>query len=197
MTGAVRNEDRVSLADFEDMLADKPPEEKWELIGGHVYKMTVGAAWEHKQIILNLTLAVNNHLRAKKSPCRGYDESFWLKDQSLNLGVFPDLLVFCGQLLPGQKSIDDPLVLFEVDSKGSQARDRMTKRVAYQRLPTLRELILVERDSIHIDHFVRREDGWHGAPPLDTLAATLDLPALDLKLPVAEIYRDVFPTGTA
>ena len=80
MTGALRDDDRVSLADFEEMLADKPENEKWELIDGRVTKMMVGAAWEHKQIILNLTLVVNNHLRPINSPCRGYDESFWLKD---------------------------------------------------------------------------------------------------------------------
>ena len=195
MTGALRDADPVSLADFEEMLADKPEGEKWELIGGRVYKMMIGAAWEHKQIILNLTLAVNNHLRSRNSPCRGFDESFWLKDLSQDLGVFPDLLVFCGPLQPGQTSIDDPIVLFEVVSKGSQARDRMTKRVAYQQLPSLRDYILVERDSIHVDHYVRRDDGWHGLPPLDTMSATLDLTTIELKLPVADIYRDVFPAG--
>ena len=195
MTGALRDDDHVSLADFEEMLADKPEDEKWELIGGRVYKLMVGAAWEHKQIILNLTLAVNNHLRAMKSPCRGYDESFWLKDKAQELGVFPDLLVFCGPLTPGQTSIDDPLILFEVVSKGSQARDRMAKRVAYQRLPSLRDYILVERDSVHIDHYIRRDDGWHGMPPLDTLSATLELATIELLLPVADIYRDVFSPG--
>lgn len=183
--------ERVTLADFEEMLADKPEDEKWELIDGRVYKGMVGAAWEHKQIVLNLTLSVNNHLRASRSTCRGYDETFWLRDKAQDLGVFPDLLVFCGPLKPGQTSVDDPVVLFEIVSKGSQARDRMTKRVAYQRLASLKHFILIERDSVLIDHYIRREDGWHGEPPLDTLAATLHIAAIDLTLTAADIYRDV------
>ena len=56
----------MSLGDFEELLLDKPKNEKWELIGGRIIRGTVGARWEHKQIILNLTLAINNHLRTKK-----------------------------------------------------------------------------------------------------------------------------------
>ncbi len=37
----------MSLADFEEMLPDKPSDEKWELIGGRVIRMMVGARWEH------------------------------------------------------------------------------------------------------------------------------------------------------
>lgn len=195
MTAIPARRDRVSLADFEEMLADKPEGEKWELIDGHVYKLQVGAAWEHKQIVLNLTLAVNNHLRSRGSSCRGYDESFWLRDLSLELGVFPDLLVFCGPLAPGQTSVADPIVLFEVVSKGSEARDRLTKRIAYQRLPSLQHYVLVERDSVLVDHYIRRDDGWYGEPPLDALNQKLALAAIDLSLPVAEIYRDVFPAA--
>ena len=195
MTGALRDETRVSLADFEEMLADKPEDEKWELIDGRVYKPMVGAAWEHHAIIDNIGLAVSNHLRTKNMPCCVFRESFYLKKAFDELAALPDVMVFCGPLKPGQTSIDDPLILFEVVSKGSQARDRMAKRVAYQRLPSLRDYILVERDSVHVDHYIRREDGWHGMPPLDTLGATLDLATIELQLPVAEIHRDVFSAG--
>ena len=36
----------MSLDDFEERLADKPADEKWELIGGRVVRMMVGARWE-------------------------------------------------------------------------------------------------------------------------------------------------------
>ena len=183
--------DRVSLADFEEMLDDRPEDEKWELIDGRVYKSMVGAAWEHHVIIDNIGLAISNHLRARGMPCRVFRESFYLKKAFDDLAALPDVMVRCGPMKPGQTSVEDPMILFEVVSKGSQARDRMNKRVAYQRLPSLQHYILVERDSVLIDHYIRRKDGWHGEPPLDTLSATLTLAAIDFMLPVAEIYRDV------
>ena len=186
--------ERVSLTDFEEMLADRPEDEKWELIDGHVYKSMVGAAWEHHVIIDNIGLAISNHLRAKGLPCRVFRESFYLKKAFDDLAALPDVMVRCGPMKAGQTSVEDPMILFEVVSKGSQARDRMNKRVAYQRLPSLQHYILVERDSVLIDHYIRREDGWHGEPPLDALSATLTLAAIDFTLPVAEIYRDVIAT---
>jgi Uma2 family endonuclease len=188
--------DRVSLADFEEMLADKPELEKWELIDGRIYKSMVGAAWEHHVIIDNVGLAISNHLRATQQPCRVFRERFYLKKAVEDLSALPDIMVRCGPLRPGQTSVDDPLILFEVVSTGSQARDRMTKRIAYQALPSLKHYILIERDSVLIDHYIRRADGWHGEPPLDRLAANLTLGAIALTLPVADIYRDVILPGT-
>jgi Uma2 family endonuclease len=193
MTPIPARRDRVSLADFEEMLADKPEGEKWKLIDGHVYKLQVGAAWEHHVIIDNICLMLSNHFRATGRPCRAFRESFYLRDPGIELSSLPDVMVRCGPLAPGQTSVADPIVLFEVVSKGSEARDRLTKRIAYQRLPSLRHYVLVERDSVLVDHYIRRDDGWYGEPPLDALDQKLTLDALDLSLPVAEIYRDVFP----
>lgn len=89
--------EHMSLEDFEELLLDKPEDEKWELIGGRVIRGMVGARWEHKQIVVNITVAMTNHFRARGSSCRAFDETFWLKEKSLNLGVFPDVLVFCGR----------------------------------------------------------------------------------------------------
>lgn len=197
MTGALRSDDRVSLADFEEMLADKPEGEKWELIDGRIYKSMVGATWEHHVIIANIDYAISAHLRTKAIPCRTFRETFYLKELSDELNALPDLMVRCGPLPSGATFINDPLVLFEVVSRGSQARDRMTKRIAYQRLPSLKHYVLIERDRILVDHYVRRDDGWHGEPPLETLADTLRLAAIDFMMPVAEIYRDVYPAAGA
>jgi Uma2 family endonuclease len=189
--GPLTKSDRITLADFEEMLIDRPEHEKWELIDGTIYKSMVGAAWEHHVIIDNIGLAVSNHLRTKGMPCRVFRESFYLKKAFDELAALPDVMVRCGPLNPGQTSIEDPLILFEVVSKGSQSRDRLTKRVAYQRLPSLQHYILVERDSVMVDHYIRRDDGWHGEPPLTQPNAKLALKAIDFTLLIADIYRDV------
>mgnify|MGYP001202697127 CR=1 FL=1 len=186
---------RISLVDFEEMLLNRPEHEKWELIDGRVVKSMVGARWEHKQIVLNLTLGVNNHLRKLGKPCRGFDETFWIKDEPFDFGAFPDLMVFCGKLEPGQTSIDNPLILFEVLSPGTASHDRLAKRIAYQRLESLQSYVLIERDRIFVDAYRRRADGWHGDPPLERLDQSLALPEIEYSLMLAEIYRDVADTG--
>ncbi len=54
----------MSLDDFEELLADKPANERWELIGGRVVRMMVGARWEHHLITQNLRFELRRRLDA-------------------------------------------------------------------------------------------------------------------------------------
>ena len=147
----------MDLGEFEEYLADKPADEKWELIGGRVVKMMVGARWTHHRLVQNTNVFLVNQLRERGSDCRTFTETFWLKQRFLRLAVFPDVMVQCGRPDPGSTSIDDPAVLFEVVSPGSEARDRGEKAMLYRRLPSLRHNVLVDRDTASIEVVSRRD----------------------------------------
>jgi Uma2 family endonuclease len=183
----------MSLDDFEELLADKPADEKWELLGGRVVRMMVGARWEHKRIVQNVTFALLSEFRSRGSDCRPWDETFWLKKKLLNLACFPDVMVRCGPLPPGATSFDDPIVLVEVVSPGSAQRDRREKWVLYNRLPSLQHYVLIERDEVDVEVFDRVQGGFLQRDPLLSLEARLRLPAIDFETPLADIYRDVIP----
>ncbi len=181
----------MSLDDFEELLADKPADEKWELIGGRVVRMMVGARWEHNRIVANVLSALLVGLRAKGSDCRPFAESFWLKERLLKLAVFPDVIVRCGPLPPDATWLDDPTALVEVVSKGSAQRDRREKWVLYNRLPSLQHYVLIERDVCAVDVYDRIEGGFILRPTLTQMQDILRLSAIDFEIPLAEIYRDV------
>ncbi|MEM1371356.1 MAG: Uma2 family endonuclease [Pseudomonadota bacterium] len=185
---------RICVEDFDEMLMSKPEYEKWELINGRVIKSRVGATWEHKQIVVNVLVALTNHLRQSASPYRAYDETFWVKDKPKQFGAFPDVMVFKSALAPNQLSIDDPTIIVEVLSPGTENHDRLVKRLAYQELDSLQTYILIARDRLLIDVYRRQADGWHGDPPLQSLDAQLSLPEIDFQIAVGDIYRDIqFP----
>jgi Uma2 family endonuclease len=181
----------MSFDDFEELLADKPADEKWELLGGRVVRMMVGARWQHNRIVSNLNSALLVGLRAKGSDCRPFAETFWLKERLLDLACFPDIMARCGTLDDDATSLDAPVVLMEVVSKGSEQRDRWEKWVLYQRLPSLQHYVLVERDTVAVDVFDRDKDGFFERPRLTSLQDILRLPAVGFETPLAEIYRDV------
>ena len=182
----------MDLDDFEEYLADKPADEKWELIGGRVVKMMVGARWTHHRLVQNINVFLANRLRERGSDCRTFTETFWLKQRFLRLAVFPDVMVQCGPPDRDATAIDDPVVLFEVVSPGSESRDRGEKAALYRRLPSLQHYVLVARDTPLID-VVSRRDGttWVEEERLEGLDATLRLPAIQTDMPLGEIYRDV------
>jgi len=114
--------DYMDLDDFEELLADRPRDEKWELIGGRVVKMMVGARWEHHFIVRNLSFGIESQLRVKGSGCHVFSETFFMKDRPLNSATLPDVMVRCGPMEPGATSLNDPVVLVEVMSEGSVGR---------------------------------------------------------------------------
>ena len=183
--------DRMSLDDFEDLLADKPHDETWELIGGRVVRMMTGARWERHFIVQNINFALSSHLRAKASPCRVFTEAFRLKVRSLETSVVPDVMVHCGPLPPGASSLDAPTVLVEVMSDGSIGRDRGEKWQVYRKIASLRHDVLVERDKPVIEVFDRTGEAPFKERMIEGLDAVLELSALDVAIPLAEIYRDV------
>ena len=191
MSRATADYDYMSFDDFEEFLADKPKNERWELIGGRVVKMMVGARWEHNYIIQNLASGIRERLRAAGSPCRTLTETFYLKEPDLNASLLPDVLVHCGSLPPGATSIQTPSVLVEVMSNGTEARDRMAKWHVYQRIPSLMHYVLVVQDRAHIETLDRIDGVWRGLQIIDGLDASLPLPGIGVEVPLADIYRDV------
>ena len=189
MTRASKQYEYMSLDDFEELLADKPADEKWELIGGRVVRMSRG-----DNAIVTAALLIG--LRGKGSDCRPFFESFWLKRNSLNLACFPDGMVRRGPLSDHAKSLDDPIVIAEVVTKGSAQRDLGEKFGLYRRLPSLEHYVLIECDSVSVDVYSRSGGGFFIPPQLSEIDDVLRLPAIDFETPLCEIYRDVIPAAS-
>ncbi len=191
MNHPARKPNTMSLDDFEDLLADCPDDERWELIAGRVVRMMVGARWEHNRIVNNIAAGLDRRFRAKGSPCRTLTETFRLKDEAINSSLLPDVIVYCERLARGAAFMNNPMVLIEILSDGTRRRDREEKWAVYQQLPSLRHYVMVERDKAHIETFDRIGAVWDGLRIASGLDATLALPAVGLDMPLTEIYADV------
>lgn len=192
MSRALADYEYMSFDDFEEALADKPRSERWELIGGRVVRMMVGARWEHASIVQNIAFGLESAFRANDGTCRTFTETFYMKQKALDAQLLPDVMVVCGDLEPGATSTSEPVVLVEVMSVGTEARDRLEKWHVYQRLPSLRHYVLVARDRPHVEVFDRVDGAWTGMQVLDGLGETLQLAAIDTRLALSDIYRRVF-----
>lgn len=188
MGGASHEFEWMALDDFEELLADKPRNERWELIGGRVVRMMVGARWEHARIVQNIALGLEVGFRAKGSSCQTFTETFYMKSKTLDAAMLPDVLVVCGDIEPGATSVENPTVLVEVLSPGTEARDRFEKWAVYQQLASLQHYVLVARDRPHLEVFDRIEGRWSGFRVIDGLDEVLDLSTIQAVLPLRDIY---------
>lgn len=162
-------------------------EVRHEYIGGQVYAMA-GGSEAHNAICLSLASAIRQHLKGK--PCKVF-----MADMKLRLNIaeddifyYPDLLVTCDPSDSEKYYKTQPVVLVEVLSPSTERLDRREKFLSYQRLPSLKEYILVDQGKMLVTRF-RKDNEWK--PEHLSEGDALVLPSIDFKLLLADIYEDV------
>jgi len=113
------------------------------------------------------------------------------------LATYADVSVICGAVErdPGSPThVVNPTMVVEVLSSSTEDYDRGEKREQYQRIPALREYVLVAQDSQRIEVWRREAGGeWSHSSYEPGDAVVLD--AIGCRLDVSEVYAvaDVHP----
>jgi len=172
----------MTIADF---LAweDRQPA-KHEFDGFAVTAMT-GVTEAHAAIQRNLLTALA--LRLRGMPCRPYGSD--LKVEVAGSIRYPDAFVVCTKLGPKERVVRDPVVIFEILSESTASLDHGRKNEEYRDTPSVRRYVILEQDAVRATVFAREDGRWVGS--LHSGAAVLDLPEIDITLPLAELYEGV------
>jgi Uma2 family endonuclease len=106
---------------------------------------------------------------------------------------YPDLVIDCTQ----PRNLDTvfaetPTVIFEILSPSNRWYDRANKIADYQLLPACRHIVIVWSTAARIEILSRLEDdNWaRTAEVYEGREAQVVLAALDLTIPLEDIYRD-------
>jgi len=176
----------------QDYLAfERQAETKHEYVGGEILAMT-GASEPHNVIVVNLAIEIGTQFRGR--PCRVYSNDMRVAVSPEGPFYYPDLVAVCAerQFLDGERdSLVNPEVVVEVLSPSAEAFDRGMKFTHYGEIPSLREILFVAQDSVHIEHFVRREDEQWLLTDHTGLEAVVELPAVGCRLELARVYDKV------
>ena len=179
-----------NLVAVEDYLAGELESPiKHEYLGGVVYAMA-GARNVHNLIASNIQGSLHARLRGK--PCRVYNSDTKVRVRFLNQVRFyyPDVPVVCRPNPPQDSFQDEPAVIFEVISRSTRRIDEGEKKDAYLSIPSLMAYALVEQDTAAVVLFRRTETGFV-REVYEGRNAVLPLGAIEMELPLAEIYDGV------
>jgi Uma2 family endonuclease len=108
--------------------------------------------------------------------------------------AYPDLVVVCGepQFLDAElDTLVNPVLIVEVLSPTTKNYDRGEKFERYRLIPSFREYLLVAQDRVHVEHFLKQEDGTWVLSETNTIDETVDLSSIGCLLPLSEIYFKV------
>ncbi len=174
----------MNVEDFLAFTDSRPDEGRWELIDGEPVLNASPTYW-HQYIVKNLLLALGRfEIESRRS--WSVIPGIGVKVSDLALPV-PDLLVRPRDHLAGSVC-DDVVAVFEVLSPSTADRDLRWKRRAYAALPTLSHYVVVAQDRVEVVAYDR--DRGFGEHRLEALDASVDLPALGIMLPLADIYAN-------
>ncbi len=183
----------VKRRSYQDYLAIEAETQcKHEFESG-VLTMMVGGSHDHALISMNLGAALASRLRG--GPCRTYSSDLKTWIAQTDSAFYPDVTVVCGpSIRPDHDphATTNPSVVAEVLSPSTRGRDATTKLLAYQSVPSLRHILLVDTDAIAVLHYRRAEDGSWGVEGRDMLDQHLHLDLHEgITVPLAEIYEQV------
>ena len=174
----------TTLAEYLEREKDSPV--RHEYVDGQIYAMA-GASARHNRIALNLASRLDDHLNG--GPCEVF-----IADMKVIVDpavyYYPDVVVTCDP--PGGDPYVriQPHLLIEVVSPSTERIDRHEKLLAYRRVPSLQEYVLVLQDRMQVEVYRRQGEEW----PREIFTQPEDrvhFAAVGLTLSVGEIYRNV------
>jgi len=165
--------------------------EKHEYYKGEVFAMS-GAKMPHNAISKNLSGSLFIKLKGKK--CQPYGSDVRVHVEANTLFTYPDISVICGKVITlnnDDYNVLNPTVIIEILSDSTKNYDRGEKFRLYRDIKTLKEYILVDSESIHIEVFRLNADNHWELEEYNTITEHLQIKAIDETVPLSEIYESV------
>lgn len=161
---------------------------KHEYLDGAVHAIAGGSP-EHGAIAMRVAAALVPQLRGRG--CTVYSSDVRIRVAATSFLTYPDLSVAGGEREVDSvdpQALVDPVVVVEVLSPSTEAYDRGEKLRHYQRIPSLREVLLVAHDRREVEIWRRLGDGWEHE--VVGAGGAIDLPSIGSRLEVEALYRD-------
>jgi Uma2 family endonuclease len=131
---------------------------RYELVAGEVVGMAPERA-AHARMKAHVWRRLTEAVEAADLPCEVYPDGMAVEIDATTT-YEPDALVRCGTPLPPDAiKLNDPVIVVEVLSPSSLARDSGAKLVDYFRLASVRHYLIIRTEDGVAVHHARSEDG--------------------------------------
>lgn len=177
----------LSVAEYLEAETESPV--RHEYVDGQIFAMA-GASDRHNRIAGTFYNRLDDHLG--DGPCEPFisDMKVWVSE---SVFYYPDVVVACDGPGADEYYRKNPRLIIEVSSPSTERIDRSEKLVAYKKIKSLKEYVIVSQDRVRVEVLRRaRGDRWNWEV-LTELTDELRLESVGLTLTLAEVYRRVFP----
>ncbi len=180
---------KSKFTDEEYLQIEKDSPTKNEYFRGEIFAMA-GASPRHNVIFSNLFVAIGIQLKGKL--CRPYGSDLRIHIPENTLYTYPDISIICGEIIPAKTDADtavQPTVLIEILSPSTKNYDRGGKFILYRDIPTLREFIVIDSESISVEAFRINKSGHWELEDYRSMEDILTIPIVDVSISLRELYE--------
>jgi Uma2 family endonuclease len=168
---------------------EKAADQKHEYYMGEIFAMA-GVGARHNVIFSNVFTQIGWHLKGK--PCRPYGSDMRVHIPQNTLFTYPDISIICGELISSDKDADTftlPSVIIEILSSSTKNYDRGIKFKLYRDIPSLKEYILIDSQSVGVEVFRINDQNHWELEEYKIMHETLTVHTIKASMPLAEIYE--------
>lgn len=156
MTAPARR--RMTSEEFIAWAIEQPDGERYELVAGEVVAMSPERL-SHSRVKHRITRLLEDAITAAGLRCEALPDGVAVEIDD-HTTYEPDALVRCGEPLPGDTvKLVDPIIVVEVLSPSTRARDAGAKLEDCFRLPTVRHYLIVKTDTRCVIHHCKDDAG--------------------------------------
>jgi Uma2 family endonuclease len=182
-----------TISPEEYLIRDRANAYKSEYCLGRMYAMA-GASDRHNVINTNINAAL--FVKLREIGCRPASSDQRVYAHARPFFAYPDTVVTCGpkEFLPDERkdTLVNPVLIFEVLSDSTREYDLGLKFAMYKTIPSLREYIAIEHDSVHIYHWESVSSAEWTKREYASVRDTISLLSVGIDLPVEDVYLDAF-----
>jgi Uma2 family endonuclease len=156
-------------------------EGRWELFDGRPIAMAPERA-AHAETKAEAWAALRRAIERAGAPCHAMPDGMTVRI-SARMAFEPDALVYCGERLPPRAiEVPSPVIVVEVVSESTQARDHGVKLAGYFSLPSVAHYFILDSERLTAIHHKRGQGEVIETRILTEGALNLDPPGLELAV---------------
>lgn len=182
-----KKEKLMSVAEY--LAFEEKSKRKHEFMDGEIFAMA-GVKRNHSTISQNISRRIGNQLEEKPCEVHGSDIKIRIREGHY---VYPDVSVVCDEIDfdLNNTTLLNPIVVFEVLSKSTEARDRGEKAEDYFKLKSLRDYVMITQNRVRVEHYSRIKEGKWTFEVLESLEDVLVLDSIASQISLKNIYSKV------
>ncbi|MEK7724807.1 MAG: Uma2 family endonuclease [Acidobacteriota bacterium] len=150
-----------------------------------------GGTLNHARITNNIDRSITNKL---KNTCESMTSEVKVQVHNYRKFYYPDVLVICGEPIFYEKrndTITNPILIVEVISESTEAKDRGEKMLAYRTLESLQEYVLVSQDKAIVEQYTKTVEGnWIHKVTIG-LKSKVKFESMEVEITLEEIYQRI------